>query len=330
MDQKYRVLGVHTRIPALPHELTDRITPIEQSIVLCHLGVPDIETDDWRLTIDGMVEKPAVLTFAQLKQFPFSEVECFHQCAGSPLNPHQPTQRICNVIWGGARLKDVLAGSRVKPEATYLWSAGSDGGVLADTVCPTYMKDLPIDRIGQDILVAYEMNGKPLLPEHGYPARLVVPGYYGTNSVKWLRRLELSSTRASGPFTTKWYNDPVYGVDGTPTGETQPVWAVAPQSIIVWPGPDATITAGDKHEIWGWAWADEGVDQVVVSTDGHSWVETLVEKRADRGWQRFSMDWMAPHRGKFSIGSRARSCGGIVQPLAGRRNAAFSVEIEAI
>ena len=277
-----------------------------------------------------MVKKPAVFTFAQLKRFPFSEVQSFHQCAGSPLNPHQPTQRICNVIWGGARVKDVLAKSRVKPGATYLWSSGSDGGVLADTVCPTYMKDLAIDRIGQDVLIAYEMNGKPLLPEHGYPARLVVPGYYGTNSVKWLRRLELASTRASGPFTTKWYNDPVYDANGAPTGETQPVWEVAPQSIIVWPAPDATIKAGRKQEIWGWAWADEGVDQVVVSTDGRSWVETLVEKRTDRGWQRFSVDWIEPYPRRFSIMSRARSCRGVLQSLAGRRNAVLSIELEAI
>ena len=330
MDQKYKISGVHARVPALPHELTDRITPIEKSIVLCHLGVPDIEADEWLLTIDGMVEKPAVLTFAQLKQFRFHELQSFHQCAGSPLNPEHPTQRICNVIWGGALLKDILAHSKVQPGAKFLWSSGSDGGVLAETICPTYMKDLPIDRIGQDVLVAYEMNGKPLLPEHGYPARLVVPGYYGTNSVKWLLRLELSSTRASGPFTTKWYNDPVYGADETPNGETQPVWAIAPQSIIVWPGPDATITAGHKHEIWGWAWADEGVDQVVLSTDGRSWFETVVEKQAERGWQRFSMDWIARQRGKFSIMSRARSCRGILQPLAGRRNTVFSIEVEAI
>jgi DMSO/TMAO reductase YedYZ molybdopterin-dependent catalytic subunit len=202
--------------------------------------------------------------------------------------------------------------------------------VLADTFCPAYTKDLPIDRIGQDVLIAYEMNGKPLLPEHGYPARLVVPGYYGTNSVKWLRRLELSSTRASGPFTTKWYNDPVYKSDGTLTEETQPVWAVAPQSIIVWPGPDATITAGHKQEVWGWAWADEGVDQVVLSTGGRSWYEAAVEIRAERGWQRFSLDWTAPSRGKFSMTSRARSCSGTVQPLSGRRNAVFSIEIEAV
>ena len=173
------------------------------------------------------------------------------------------------------------------------------------------------------------MNGKPLFPEHGYPARLVVPGYYGTNSVKWVRRLELSSTRASGPFTTKWYNDPVYGADGRPTKERQPVWGVAPQSVIVWPGPGATIRVGHSCEIWGWAWADEGVDQVVVSMDGRSWLEASVEKRTERGWQRFSMGFMAPHRGKLSLMSRARSCGGVVQPLAGRRNAVFSIEIEA-
>jgi DMSO/TMAO reductase YedYZ molybdopterin-dependent catalytic subunit len=134
LDQKYKTSGVHARIPALPHELTDRITPIEKSIILCHLGVPDIKADEWLLTIDGMVENPAVLTFAQLKQFPFRELQSFHQCAGSPLDPEHPTQRICNVIWGGALLKDVLANSKVQPGARFLWSSGSDGGVSVSSL----------------------------------------------------------------------------------------------------------------------------------------------------------------------------------------------------
>ena len=259
LDQKYKISGVHAKVLAVPYQLTDRITPIEKSIVLCHFCVPDIEADQWLLAIDGMVEKPAVLTFAQLRQFPFYAFQSFHQCAGSPLNPDHPTQRICNVIWGGALLKDVLANSKVKPGAKFLWSSGCDGGVFAGIPCPTYVKDLPIERIDQDVLVAYEMNGNQLLPEHGYPVRLVVPGYYGTNSVKWLNRLEFSSIRASSPFTTKWYNDIAYGADETPNGETKPVWAVAPQSIIVWPGPKETIRAGQRLSIWGWAWADGGV-----------------------------------------------------------------------
>jgi DMSO/TMAO reductase YedYZ molybdopterin-dependent catalytic subunit len=330
MDQKYKISGVHAKVPAAPHQLTDRITPIEKSIVLCHLGVPDIEADGWLLAIDGMVEKPAVLTFAQLRRFPFHAFQSFHQCAGSPLNPDHPTQRICNVIWGGVLLKDILANCKVQPEARFLWSSGSDGGVFSGVTCPSYVKDLPIERIEQDVLVAYEMNGKQLLPEHGYPVRLVVPGYYGTNSVKWLNRLEFSSTRASGPFTTKWYNDTAYSADETPNGETKPVWAVAPQSIIVWPGTKATIRAGQRLSIWGWAWADGGVSQVVLRTDGESWFDAEVENQVERGWQRFSANWMPPSRGKFTILSRATGCDGVIQPLNGRRNATFSIEIKAV
>ena len=77
-----------------------------------------------------------------------------------------------------------------------------------------------MDRVASDVLVAYEMNGSPLRPGHGYPVRLVVPGYYGTNSVKWLNRLTLAETRAKGPFTTRWYNDPVRDELGRPTGAT--------------------------------------------------------------------------------------------------------------
>lgn len=109
----------------------------------------------------------------------------------------------------------------------------------------TLHQDLPLSRISDDVLLAYEMNGAPLLPEHGYPLRLVVPGFYGTNSVKWLRKLELRSERAPGVFTTTWYNDLA------PDGSTQPVWAIAPnrsswrQSRIVSSGVTRFCRSGD-------------------------------------------------------------------------------------
>ena len=84
-----------------------------------------------------------------------------------------------------------------------MWSSGADHGVFEGDSCEAFVKDLPLERAGADVLIAYEMNGAPLRPEHGYPARLVVPGYYGTNSVKWLTRLSLAETHAMGPFATR-------------------------------------------------------------------------------------------------------------------------------
>jgi DMSO/TMAO reductase YedYZ molybdopterin-dependent catalytic subunit len=135
----------------------------------------------------------------------------------------------------------------------YVWLGGADYGVFDGESCEAFVKDLPLERVAADVLVAYEMNGAPLRPEHGYPARLVVPGYYGTNSVKWLNRLSLAEKRANGPFTTRWYNDPILNADGRPTGRTVPVWSIAPESVIVSPAPDQTLSAGEDVEIWGWA-----------------------------------------------------------------------------
>ena len=97
------------------------------------------------------------------------------------------------------------------------------------------------------------MNGSALSAEHGFPIRLVAPGFYGTNSVKWFTRLTLSERCAPGPFTTRWYNDPVLDSTRRETGETTPVWSVVPESLIVSPGPDETIQLSVEREIWGWA-----------------------------------------------------------------------------
>jgi DMSO/TMAO reductase YedYZ molybdopterin-dependent catalytic subunit len=197
------------RLPLAPHGMHDRLTRIEDAIVLCHLGVPRIAREDWSLAIDGLVLHPQTFTFADLMRFEKVTVTSVHQCAGSPLAPHEPTQRVCNVTWGGARLADILAQCAPLAAARFVWSTGADYGEFAGVSVDAYVKDLPIERVTSEVLVAYEMNGEPLAPEHGFPARLLVPGFYGTNSVKWLTRVTLAEARAGGPFTTRWYNDPV-------------------------------------------------------------------------------------------------------------------------
>ena len=117
-----------------------------------------------------------------------------HQCCGSPLEPSVATRRVANVHWGGADLAAILLDElEIDPRARFLWSYGLDGGDFAGTSCDWFVKDLPLARLAAgDVLLAYELNGAPLPAEHGFPLRLVVPGYYGTNSVKWLWRLQLA------------------------------------------------------------------------------------------------------------------------------------------
>jgi DMSO/TMAO reductase YedYZ molybdopterin-dependent catalytic subunit len=315
------------RIPLAPHQMQDRLTRVEDAIVLCHLGLPRIARKDWSLTIDGLLARPRSLSFADLMQYEKVAVTSVHQCAGSPLEPCAPTQRVCNVTWAGARLADILAECKPRPTARFVWSTGLDHGDFSGVTIDAYVKDLPLDRVAADVLVAYEMNGAPLTPEHGFPARLVVPGFYGTNSVKWLTRMTLADARASGPFTTRWYNDPVHDGRDSGSGRTVPVWAIAPQSVIVAPAPDATINASKAIEIWGWAWADGGVSRVDVRVDGGDWQPAALEPTSGRAWQRFTLSGVPSKRGGATLASRAATASGECQPEAGRRNAIHCVSV---
>jgi DMSO/TMAO reductase YedYZ molybdopterin-dependent catalytic subunit len=321
---EYHHRSFFARLPSQPHHLTERVTPTEQAIVLCHLGIPKLSRESWRLHIRGLVRQSLVLTFDDIAEFDRHEVESVHQCAGSPLRPDEPSQRVCNLVWGGVPLSSILSKVTVFPEARYLWSQGADSGRFGDVDCGPYIKDLPLDRIGQNVLLAYEMNGRPLLPEHGAPVRLVVPGFYGTNSVKWLTSLTLGEGRADSPFTRRWY------LDSDADGErTIPVWRTAPQSILVSPPPDnRDCECGKLMRIRGWAWGDQGVDHVDVSVDGgQSWLEAQLEPERGHAWRQFTCDWVPPLPGHYSITSRAESPDGTIQPADGRRNALYAVPV---
>ena len=255
-----------------------------------------------------------------------------HQCCGNPLDPSVPTRRIANVRWGGVDLAALLDALGIDPRVRFLWSYGLDGGDFAGTPCEWYIKDLPLERLAAgDVLVAYELNGAPLPAEHGFPARLVVPGYYGTNSVKWLWRLHLAEQRAQGLFTTALYNDTLGAADvaaGLPS--RRPVWALAPESIIVAPAPDTTVAVGQPIEIWGWAWSFRGIAAVEISVDGgKGFMSAVLEPRRGWAWQRFSLPWRPSSRGEAQLCARALEADGRGQPREGARNAIHAVRIVA-
>lgn len=316
------------QVPLAPHQLIQDITPQSDLFVLAHMGVPRIDIDDWTLTVGGLVNESMTFTYDRIRQLPKREIQAFHQCAGYPKNPQLPTRRIGNMVWGGADLKTLLESVGVLPAARFLWSFGHDYGEYDGFHADPYVKDLPLDRLLQsDVLLAYEINGEPLDALHGYPLRLLIPGFYGTNSVKWLSRLELADRRAEGPFTTLLYNDPVAPSPGHPAGGTRPVWHVAPESVIVSPAPNAKIGRGPV-EIWGRAWADGGVASVEVSMDGgRSWYAAELGKQIDRSWQTFSLAWHPQGEGNAVLMSRAADKMGAIQPDAGWRNAVYAVPV---
>jgi len=310
------------RIPLAPHQLLERITPQDDLFVLGHVGIAHVDVKSWSLSIDGLIGRGATFSFDQLRQLPKKEIEAFHQCAGYPNNPRIATRRVGNVVWGGADLKALLGDLGLSPDARFLWSYGCDGGEYDGIKSDLYLKDCPLDRImAGDALLAYEINGEPLNAEHGFPARLVVPGFYGTNSVKWLSRLHIADRRADGPFTTRLYNDPAEN------GATRPVWQIAPESLIVSPAPDAEVRAG-PIEIWGWTWADGGVAAVEISTDsGQTWRAAELEKQRSRSWQKFQASWHPEGTGSVVLVSRATDSHGEAQPPAAWRNSIYAVQV---
>lgn len=315
--------GMVRKQKLMPPQMTERFTQTSDLFVLAHMGIPEVSSDDWSLQIDGLVETPLKLTFEDLLKRPKREIETVHQCAGSPLNPTAPTRRIANVRWAGVDLRELLADAGVMTEATHLWAYGLDHGEFAGETQEAYLKDSPLSRLEDgDVLIAYELNGEALPIEHGFPARLLVPGFFGTNSVKWLSRLHLADHRATSLFTTRFYNDDVPGSD-----KTQPVWEIAPESVFVSPAPDQNLTQGTQ-EIWGWAWSASAVEAVQVSTDGgETWNDAELEQRVQRTWQRFSYDWTALASGTHELLCRATDADGNIQPLSGARNAVYGVTV---
>ena len=235
-----------------------------------------------------------------------------------------PKRRVGNVVWSGVQLRDVLQECSVEPGAAFVWTHGLERGDFADVENEPYVKDLPLTKaVCPEVLLATGMNGSLLTPDRGGPARLVVPGWYGTNSVKWLGALTLSDRRAPGPYTTRFYNDP------SPDGP-QPVWGIAPASVLVWPSPDQPPLTGEPISIQGWAWAESGVAKVEVSTDaGRTWIPAALEPRREFSWQCFRLPWIF-QAGQHRISCRCFDSHGTGQPESGSRNAVHTIVIDVL
>lgn len=303
------------------------MTPTADMFYVTHLGVVGMSSATWSLRIGGLVEKPVTLRWTDLLKFPARRVVAAHECAGSPLAPNTPVRRVGNVEWQGVPLASVLADVGVLPQARYLWSKGADTGMFNQLHHAFYQKDLPIEKaLAAETLIATHINGEPLSPERGGPARLIVPGFYGTNSTKWLTELELRAERCTGHFTTVLYNDQIHSGGHT---LQRPVWGIAPHSLIVSHQDRGTVTAGPQR-VAGWAWAGCGIAQVELSVDGGAtWQGAQLERRVDFSWQRFTLD-LTLAGGGHRLLCRAVANDGAIQPPSGARNEWFAIHVDAV
>lgn len=293
--------------------LAPPVTPSDDVYVLAHMGIARVDLKEWRLAVDGLVERPFELDYDALTSLPATEVTAVLECFGNPVEPDVATRRVGNVVWRGVRLSHLLERASVRPAARYVCPEGLDSGSFANVHSDRYVKDLPLARaMESDVLVAWAMNGEPLSAEHGFPARVFVPGYFGTNNVKWLSRITLAAERPESLFTTKLYNRRV-------EGEMRPVRELDVHAVIVAPAEGATLGRG-RHTIEGWAWGAWPVSAVDVSTNGGvTWQPARVAPRGDdHQWQAFTHAWDADAPGRYELHARATDSHGRVQPAAGR------------
>ena len=300
-----------------PEYMTSFVTPESDLFSVGHLGVPDVTAEAWTLEVGGAVERHLTLSLDDLRAMRQTRITSVHECAGHPLAPTIPQRRVGNVRWGGVGLSDILDLAGIDEQAAYVISAGCDHGVYGSEYHARYEKDLPITKaLDGTTLVALTINGDPLPVRRGGPVRLVVPGYYGTNSTKWLSALAVSDRRSTSAFTTTYYMDPPE--DGS--SSATPAWALAPNSCIVSP-VNGKVHVGTSVEIWGWAWAADPVSAVEVSLDAaHTWNPAQVAPRTGHTWQKFTFTWTPAFAGEYVLACRATASSGATQLLTPRRN----------
>lgn len=313
--------AVTTKRAPPPDLLGARITQTADAYVIGHLGIARVAGPDWSLRVDGLVGTVLRISLPQLRALPSVTVTAVLECFGNPLAPTVPVRRAANVRWRGVPVRALLDAAGVRPDATVVWARGLDSGRFDGTDCACYLKDLPLAAVAERGIIAYEMNGEPLTSEHGFPARLFVPGYFGTNNVKWLAALTLSDRRPEHLFTTRLYQRVEPGADAP-----VPVRDLDVTSLITSPRDGQAVRPGTVT-IRGWAWGAAPVTAVDVGVRG-SWQRAELEPNSggDFAWQRFSADrHFEP--GDYRILARATDRRDRVQPPAGARNQVHAVSL---
>src|SRR5829696_8947393 len=317
-------LRLAARNHAMPLEaLRDDITPAGLHYLLIHYDIPAVDPDTFRLEVTGAVERPLTLTLSALREKkPVSEPITF-ECAGNgralleprPLSQPWLTEAVGTAEWAGTPLAPLLEEAGPKDTGIELLFSALDRGIEGG-VPQAYERALPIGEAGEALL-AYEMNGAPLLPQHGFPLRLVVPGWYGMQNVKWLSGITVLEEPFDGYQNAVGYR--MYGADGEP-GE--PVTRMLPRSLMVPPGVPDFLTrvrqlGPGPVTLRGRAWSGRGsIEGVEVSTDGGITFDAAVldPPLSPNAWRGWSFDWDAPP-GEHLLSSRATDSAGNTQPL---------------
>ena len=304
------------------------LTPTELFYVRSHSPAPKLELASYRLHIDGAVRSPFSLSYQELRDMPAETCVAILECAGNSrvfLVPQvQGAQwelgAVGNAEWTGVPLCALLERAGLEKDASEIVLEGPDRGVPKEGAIPpgpiSYARSLPRAKaLQREVLIAYQMNGRDLSRDHGYPVRAIVPGYYAMASVKWLTRIYAVREPFQGYWQTSDYGYWDY-VDGQPV--RRPLGEMKLKSEIFRPTAYETLAPNRLYKMFGAAWAGETeVKEVSVSTDGgQTWaLADFVDPVQRYAWRRWKFDWLTPKKpGQYTLLSRAKDANGDIQP----------------
>ena len=332
---KLAVLGDKPLVAETPAEMMDdAVTPTDKLFVRNNGQVPDVTGDAkaWKIKVDGEVNTPLELSVGELtSRFPSVTYQLMLECGGNGRSFFSPEARGNQWTnggagcpqWTGVRLADVLKAAGLKSSAVYTGHYGADPTLAGETNKPTISRGMPIAKaMDEHTLIAFKLNGQDLPLIHGAPVRLIVPGWAGSLSTKWLNRIWIRDKEHDGPgmggFSYRTPKMPIVpGSKGNEKDmailESMPV-----RSVITFPA-DGTRLTSKKLDLRGHAWAgDQDIKTVDISTDyGVTWKPAKVDAPPNRfAWQRFTASVDLPTAGYYEVWAKATDSKGVTQPFA--------------
>lgn len=300
--------------PNLPWDKLASTTPDDQFFAVAHYGMADVELAKWNLDVGGLVDKARTLSLDQIRARPRREYTLLLECSGNPA----AGGLIGNAKWVGTPLAPLLKECGLKSEATDIaffgWDTGTEKLANVDYKL-NFGRDLTVaEALKDDVLLAYEMNGKPLAKNHGAPLRLVVPGWYGVAWVKWLTRIEVLDRPHQNRFMARDY----VTLRGEKHGDDV-IWRETLVGRMNLKSVPARVvkTAGGNLRVEGAAWSDGTALKVVeVKIDDGPWKAAKLESNGGNNhtWSFWSYEWTGAMPGDHTVTSRVTDAKGKVQP----------------
>ena len=314
-----------------PHLLDDNITPNDRHFVRNNGLAPQIDPTGWTLTVDGEVHTPLVLTLKQLKQFKQYTYALQIECGGNGRAGFNPPAKGNQWTYGaigcatytGVKMRDVLHLAGLKSSAVYTGYYGEDPHLSGDPNKVSISRGTPISKaLDEYTLIAWEMNGQPLTALHGFPLRVVTPGWPGSTSIKWLKRIFVRNKEHDGAKMTGYsYRVPRYSVapgSHIPKKDMRIIESMPVKSLITFPKSPLNLRNKKSLLVRGHAWAgDRSVKDVHLSINfGASWLKTSLSAPINPyAWQNWNTVINFPQKGYYEIWARATDSAGEMQPM---------------